>query len=57
MSAFRFARGFKKETGRSPHQFLLERRVEFAKDLLRSTDRPRRTITAKGISPMAQLSE
>ena len=39
MSAFRFARGFKKETGRSPHQFLLERRVEFAKDLLRSTDR------------------
>jgi AraC family transcriptional regulator len=38
MSAFRFARGFKKETGRSPHQFLLERRVEFAKDLLRSTD-------------------
>ena len=39
MSAFRFARGFKKETGRSPHQFLLERRVEFAKDLLRSTAR------------------
>jgi len=39
MSAFRFARGFKKETGRSPHQFLLERRVEYAKDLLRSTDR------------------
>jgi AraC family transcriptional regulator len=38
MSAFRFARGFKKETGRSPHRYLLERRVELAKDLLRSTD-------------------
>lgn len=38
MSAFRFARGFKKQTGRSPHQFLLERRVEVAKDLLRATD-------------------
>jgi AraC family transcriptional regulator len=38
MSAFRFARGFKEETGRSPHQYLVERRIEFAKDLLRSTD-------------------
>jgi AraC family transcriptional regulator len=38
MSAFRFARGFKEGTGRSPHQYLIERRVELAKDLLRSTD-------------------
>ena len=38
MSAFRFARGFKAGTGRSPHQYLIERRVELAKDLLRSTD-------------------
>lgn len=39
MSSFRLARGFKKATGRSPHQFIVERRIERAKDLLRSTDR------------------
>ena len=39
MSSFRFARGFKNGTGQSPHQFLVARRIEFAKDLLRSTDR------------------
>jgi len=39
MSSFRFARGFAKGTGQSPHQFLLTRRIELAQDLLRSTDR------------------
>ena len=39
MSSFRFARGFKNGTGQSPHQFLVARRIEFAKDLLRSPDR------------------
>jgi AraC family transcriptional regulator len=39
MSSFRFARGFKSGTGRSPHQYLIGRRIECAKDLLRSTER------------------
>lgn len=39
MSPFRFARGFSRGTGQSPHQFVLSRRIELAKDLLRSTDR------------------
>ena len=39
MSSFRFARGFTKGTGQSPHQFLVARRIEVARDLLRSTDR------------------
>ena len=38
ISPFRFARGFKKAIGRSPHQFLIERRIELAKDLLRTTE-------------------
>lgn len=39
MSSFRFARGFARSTGQSPHQFLVARRIEVAKDLLRSSDR------------------
>jgi AraC family transcriptional regulator len=36
MSAFRFARGFKRATGCTPHRFLTERRIERAKELLRA---------------------
>jgi len=37
MSTFRFARGFCKAIGRPPHQYLLARRIDRAKDLLRLT--------------------
>lgn len=40
MSPYHFARGFKQATGRSPHQYLIERRVERATRLLRDTDLP-----------------
>lgn len=38
MSSFRFARGFRKAVGRAPHQYVVARRVERAKELLRATD-------------------
>lgn len=39
MSPFRFARAFKKATGESPRQYVIARRVERAKELLRAGDR------------------
>src|SRR5262249_9657937 len=39
MSPFRFARAFRKATGQSPRQYVIIRRIERAKELLRSTDR------------------
>lgn len=41
MSPFRFARAFKKSTGRAPRQYVITRRIELARELLRS---PRREI-------------
>jgi len=38
VSPFRFARGFRKATGQPPHQYVIGRRLERAKDLLRLTD-------------------
>jgi len=38
MSPYHFARVFKQTTGIAPHQYLLERRVECAKSLLRETE-------------------
>jgi AraC family transcriptional regulator len=39
MSPFRFARAFKKATGESPRQYVIARRIERAKELLRRSDR------------------
>jgi AraC family transcriptional regulator len=38
MSPFRFARAFKKKTGQSPRQYVIARRIELAKELLRAGD-------------------
>lgn len=38
MSASHFARAFKQTTGLAPHHYVLERRIERAKSLLRETD-------------------
>jgi AraC family transcriptional regulator len=38
LSPFHFARCFKAATGMSPHRYLVERRVERARDLLTGTD-------------------
>jgi AraC family transcriptional regulator len=40
LSLAQFARAFKRSTGRPPHQFLIERRVERARELLRTTGLP-----------------
>src|SRR5216684_4719253 len=47
MRPFRFARAFKKATGQSPRQYVITRRIEWAKELLRA--RPR------GITDVANL--
>lgn len=35
MDLYRFVRGFKQSTGLSPHRYVLNARIEFAKELLR----------------------
>lgn len=37
LNVFHFARAFKQSTGESPHQYVLRRRIEQAKDFLRSS--------------------
>jgi AraC family transcriptional regulator len=40
VSTYHFAHAFKRATGSAPHQYLVKRRIERAKDLLRQTDLP-----------------
>jgi AraC family transcriptional regulator len=40
MSPYHFSRLFKESTGFSPHQYVIERRVQQAKELLGSTTLP-----------------
>ena len=47
LSASYFAEAFKRTTGISPHQWLLKRRVERAKAMLRDTDSSLATISSK----------
>ena len=47
LSPFHFARMFKQSTGRSPHAYLVARRVEIARKLLESTDLPIREVSKR----------
>lgn len=40
MNVFHFARQFKQATGQPPHQFIVKRRIERAKKLLKETKTP-----------------
>ena len=40
LSAYHFAHMFKQSTHMSPHQYVLQRRLQQARDLIRSSDKP-----------------
>jgi len=57
VSPLYLARAFKTAVGQSPHQYVLKRRLERAKELLRSTDRPIVDIAlSAGFSSQSHLS-
>jgi AraC family transcriptional regulator len=57
MSRFHFARLFRATVGSTPHQYVLERRLERARELLRFDDVPLRDIaTATGFSDQSHLT-
>lgn len=57
LSPYHFARQFKAATGLAPHAFLIARRVERAKELLRRTDHPIASIAAAvGFSHQSHLN-
>jgi AraC family transcriptional regulator len=52
-----FARAFKTSLGVPPHQFVLQRRLSLARELLTSTDRPIADIAiAAGFSDQSHLA-
>ena len=46
LSVFHFARAFRQETGKRPHEWVLDRRIERAKSLLGTSDYPISSIAA-----------
>lgn len=57
ISPFYLSRVFKTALGQSPHQYVLSRRVELAKTLLRDTDKPIAEVAlAAGFSSQSHLS-
>lgn len=57
LSLHHFARAFKMSVGVTPHQFVLQRRLSLARDLLTSTDRPIADIAiAAGFSDQSHLA-
>jgi AraC-like DNA-binding protein len=57
LSLHHFARAFKTSVGIPPHQFVLQRRLSLARDLLTSTDRPIADIAiAAGFSDQSHLA-
>ena len=57
MSPYHFSRAFKQATGRTPHQFLIDRRVERARELLSNTEDSLASIAyAVGFSSQSHMT-
>jgi AraC family transcriptional regulator len=57
LSPHYFGEAFRISTGRSPHRYVMERRVEWARDLLRDADRPIHDIAyAAGFSNQSHFT-
>jgi AraC-like DNA-binding protein len=57
LSMYHFARAFKKSEGMTPHEYLIQRRVRRAKDLLAGTDLPLSEIAlASGFSDQSHCA-
>ena len=57
LSPHYFGEAFRISTGRSPHRYVMERRIEWARDLLWDADRPIRDIAyAAGFSSQSHFT-